>query len=50
MHSERYVEARKEFTNCLIMSPICLFVSLVNAFTEWQPIMREELKKEKANR
>jgi hypothetical protein len=48
MHSERYMQARKEFINCLVLSPICLGVSLVLAFTEWKPIMREELRLEAA--
>ena len=48
MHSERYEKAKKEFINCIFLSPICLFVSLILAFTEWKPIMREELAKEKA--
>ena len=48
MHSETYLQAKKEFINCLIFSPICLFVPLYNAFFEWLPIMRAELKKEQA--
>ena len=47
MHSQEYMEARKEFINCLLFSVICLFVPLVLAFTEWYPIMREEKRKEK---
>ena len=47
MHSAAYYEARKEFINCIVLSPICLFVSLINAFCEWKPIMQEELKKER---
>lgn len=46
-HSEEYVEARKEFINCLAMSLIGLGVPLILAFREWWPIMREELKKER---
>lgn len=46
-HSEEYMEARKEFINCLAMSLICVGVPLVLAFREWLPIMRRELKKEK---
>ena len=46
MHSKEYEEARKEFWNCIIMSPICLGVSLILAFTEWLPRMRESQKKE----
>lgn len=48
MHSERYMMAKKEFINCLIFSPLGLFVPLYNAFFEWLPIMKEELKKEQA--
>ena len=47
MHSQAYMEARKEFTNCLWMSVIGLGIPLVLAFTEWYPIMREEKRKEK---
>ena len=46
MHSETYREARKEFINCIVLSPICLFVSLINAFGVWLPIMRQERQKE----
>ena len=46
MHSEAYNEAKKEFINCIVLSPMCLFVSLINAFNEWLPIMREERRKE----
>lgn len=42
------MEARKEFWNCLWMSLIGLGVPLVLAFTEWRPIMRAELAREKA--
>lgn len=49
MHSPAYIEARKEFVNCIVMSPICLFVSLVNGFNEWLPIMQQERKKELAH-
>lgn len=48
MHSEAYMEARKEFINCLLMTPIGLGVPLVLAFTEWWPIMKAEKKKESA--
>ena len=48
MHSKEYEEARKEFRNCLWMSIIGCGVPLILAFTEWRPIMRAELKKEKA--
>ena len=46
MHSEAYLAAKKEFVNCLVMSPICLFVSLILAFREWYPIMKAEKAKE----
>jgi len=46
MHSEAYNKARKEFINCLVLSPIGLFIPIVLAFREWKPIMREELAKE----
>lgn len=48
MHSEAYLEAKKEFINCLVMSPIGLFIPLVLAFQEWLPIMRAEKRKELA--
>lgn len=47
MHSEAYLEAKKEFINCLCMSIIGVGVPIVLAFTEWWPIMREEKKKER---
>jgi len=47
MHSERYLQVSKEFKNCLLVSPFTLFISLINAFTYWRPIMKEELAKEK---
>lgn len=47
MHSQAYLEARKEFINCIIMAPIGLFFPLINAFCQWRPIMREELRKER---
>ena len=46
-HSKAYEDAHKEFLNCLAMSLIGLGVPLILAFTEWRPIMREELRKEK---
>jgi len=48
-HSQEYENARKEFINCLVMSIIGCGVPLVLAFTEWRPIMREELRKERAS-
>ncbi len=47
MHSKEYEEARKEFRNCILMTPVCLGVSLVLAFKEWRPIMKRELEKER---
>ena len=46
MHSKAYLEAKKEFVNCIVMSPICLGVSLFLAFTKWYPIMKRERLKE----
>ena len=48
MHSKDYLEARKEFINCLCMSLFGLGVPIVLAFTEWLPVMRAEKKKEMA--
>lgn len=47
MYSEAYMEARKEFINCLLMSIIGLGVPIFIAFKEWYPIMREEKRKAK---
>lgn len=47
MRSEAYIEAKKEFINCLCMSIIGVGVPIILAFTEWWPIMREEKRKEK---
>jgi len=47
MHSEAYLEARKEFINCLCMSIIGLGIPVVIAFKEWLPIMLQEKRKEK---
>ena len=46
MHSQEYMEAKKEFINCILMTIIGLGVPLVLAFTEWLPIMKEERRKE----
>ena len=46
MSSETYLAAKKEFTNCIVLSPICLGVSLYMAFKEWRPIMKAEKQKE----
>ena len=48
MASEEYREAKGEFINCLVMGPICLFVSWILAFTEWWPIMKADKQKEAA--
>lgn len=48
MHSEAYLEAKREFRNCIIMSPFGLFWPLVLAFREWYPIMQAEKRKELA--
>lgn len=45
MHSEAYLEARKEFINCICMSIIGLGVPIFLAFTEWWPIMKAEKAK-----
>ena len=47
MHSEAYLEARKEFINCLCMSLIGLGVPIYLAFKEWLPVMRAEKKRER---
>ena len=48
MHSKAYEEAKSEFYNCLRMIPFTLGFSLYFAFHEWRPIMKEELRKERA--
>ena len=47
MPSKEYLEARKEFINCLCMSIFGIGVPIVIALTEWLPIMRAEKQKEK---
>mgnify|MGYP003291359738 CR=1 FL=1 len=49
MHSKRYDDAKKEFWNCIWLSPVGLFVPLWNAFKIWKPIMDEELSLERKN-
>ena len=44
MHTQAYIAARKEFINCIVLSPICIFVSLI----EWLPIMHAEKNKVEA--
>lgn len=46
MHSKEYLEARKEFINCIVLSPIGIGVPLILAFKEWFPIMMKEKQKE----
>lgn len=45
MPSKAYLEAKKEFINCLAMSIIGLGVPVVIAFREWWPIMKAEKEK-----
>lgn len=45
MYSKEYLEARKEFINCLLMSVIGLGVPVYIAFKEWWPIMQAEKRK-----
>ena len=46
-NSKEYIDARKEFVNCIFMTPICLGLPLFLAFLEWMPIMRAERRKER---
>lgn len=48
MHSEEYMQARKEFWNCIFMSIFGVGIPIYLAFTEWRPIMKAELAKEVA--
>mgnify|MGYP004608389685 CR=1 FL=1 len=45
MYSETYLEAKKEFWNCIRMTPFSLGISLYLAFKEWKPIMDAERSK-----
>lgn len=45
MHTQAYLEARKEFINCLCMSIFGIGVPIVIAFKEWWPIMKAEKNK-----
>ncbi len=45
MPTKEYLEAKKEFINCLCMSIIGLGVPIVIAFKEWWPIMKAEKAK-----
>ncbi|MEA5012813.1 MAG: hypothetical protein VB100_13950 [Angelakisella sp.] len=46
MQSQKYNEYKKEFWNCIFMSPICFFIPLVLAFKEWKPKMDAEKNKQ----
>lgn len=46
MHSEAYLEAKKEFVNCLCMSVIGIGIPIILAFKEWWPIMQRERRRE----
>ena len=46
MHTKEYREAKHEFINCILMSPICFFIPLVLAFKEWLPVMIREKRRE----
>ena len=48
MPSAEYVNAKKEFRDCLLMSIFGLGVPIVIAFREWLPIMRAEKAKARA--
>ncbi len=48
MPSAEYVNAKKEFRNCLLMSIFGLGVPIAIAFKEWLPFMRAEKAKERA--
>lgn len=39
MDSKEYLEARKEFWNCIRMTPFTLGISLIMAFVVWKPMM-----------
>ncbi len=48
MPSAEYINAKKEFKRCLLMSIFGLGVPIVIAFKEWLPIMHAEKAKERA--
>ena len=48
MPSEAYLEAKKEFWNCIRMSIFGFGVPIIIAFREWRPIMKAEKAKEAA--
>ena len=45
MPTKEYLEAKKEFTNCLLMSIFGCGVPIIIAFKEWWPIMKAEKAK-----
>lgn len=45
MYSKEYVEAKKDFINCLVFGVICLGIPFYFAATEWWPIMQREKAK-----
>ena len=48
MPTKEYIEAKKEFWNCIRMSIFGLGVPIVIAFKEWLPIKKTEKKKMEA--
>lgn len=42
--NKEYLDCRKEFINCICMSPITLFISLYIGLTYWLPKMRAAKK------
>ena len=49
MPTQEYLEAKKEFVNCLLMSIFGCGVPIIIAFKEWWPIMKAEKAKMKQN-
>ncbi len=45
MPTKEYIEAKKEFWNCIRMSIFGMGVPIVIAFKEWMPIMKAEKNK-----
>ena len=45
MYSEAYMEARKEFINCMVFGFVGLGIPYYFAFTEWLPKMKQEKAK-----
>ena len=48
MRTKAYLEARKEFINCLCMSVFGIGMPIVIAVREWWPIMKAEKNKTEA--